>query len=92
MLVIAATRRLGTRNSNGTTASCPYTNLNGVCPVNFLHVVLYAHSTAGIFQRSTKTLGMGGRGYGETHKGDVWKYPPNFRDFWEMGDEGTSHI
>jgi hypothetical protein len=50
MFVIVATRRLGTKNSNGTTASCPYTNLNGVFPVNFLHVVMYAHNTAGIFK------------------------------------------
>jgi hypothetical protein len=50
MLVIAATHIMGTENSNGTTASCPYTNMNGVCPVNFLHVVLYAHSTTGIFK------------------------------------------
>jgi hypothetical protein len=56
MSVIVATRRLGTRNSNGTTASFPYTNLNGVCPVNFLHVVLYAHSIAGIFKSQSPLL------------------------------------
>jgi hypothetical protein len=56
MFVISATHRLGTNNSNGTTASFPYTNLNGVCPVNFLHVVLYAHSTAGIFESQSSLL------------------------------------
>jgi hypothetical protein len=36
--------------------------------------------------------GMGGHGCKETHRGDVWKKTPNFRDFREMGDGGTSHI
>jgi hypothetical protein len=48
MFVVAATNRLGTKNSNGTTTSCPYTNINGVCLVNFLHVVLYAQNIVGI--------------------------------------------
>jgi hypothetical protein len=56
MLVIAATHRLGTKNSNGTTFSFPYTNLNGVCPVKILHVVLYAHSTVGIFKFESSML------------------------------------
>ena len=50
MFVIAATRRLGTRNYNGTNASCPYTSLNGVFPVNSLHVVSYAQIIAHIFK------------------------------------------
>jgi hypothetical protein len=50
--------RLGTINSIGITSSYPYTNLNGVCPVNFLLVVLYAHNTIGILksQSSLPTL------------------------------------
>jgi hypothetical protein len=56
MFVIVATRRLGTKNSNGTTAPCPYTNKNGVYPVKFLHVVLYAHSTDGIFESQSSLL------------------------------------
>jgi hypothetical protein len=47
--VIATIHRLGTMNSISITTSFPYVNLNGVCPVNFLLVVLYAHNTAGIF-------------------------------------------
>jgi hypothetical protein len=54
--VIAITRRLGTKNSNGIIASFPYTNLNGVCSVNLLHVVLYAHNTAGIFKSQSSLL------------------------------------
>jgi hypothetical protein len=45
----------GVKNYNGISASCPYTNMNGVCPVNFLHVVLYAHNIVGIF-KSQSTL------------------------------------
>jgi hypothetical protein len=56
MLVIAATRILGTINYNVTTASYPYTNMNGVCPVKLLHVVLYAHSTVGIFKSQSSLL------------------------------------
>lgn len=37
--VNAAILKLGNTNSIGTTASCPYTILNGVCPVNFLHFI-----------------------------------------------------
>ena len=37
---------IGTIYSIGTTNSFPYTSLNGVCHVNHLHVVQYAHSTA----------------------------------------------
>jgi len=56
--LISATHRLGTQTLNGTTTSCPYTNLNSVRHVNFLHVVLYAHSNVGIFtfQSSLFTL------------------------------------
>jgi hypothetical protein len=50
MLVIVSTHKLGTKHSNGTTASCPYTNLNGGFPIKCLHVVLYSHNTAGIFK------------------------------------------
>jgi hypothetical protein len=56
MLVIVATCRLGTKNSNGTIASCPYTNLNGVFLVKFLHVVLYAHNIVGIFKSQSSLL------------------------------------
>jgi hypothetical protein len=56
ILVIVATRRLGTKNSNGTTTSCPYTNMNSVCLVNFLHVVLYAHNIVGIFKSQPSLL------------------------------------
>ena len=44
MLVIVVVHKLGTKNSNGMTAFCPYTNLNGVFPINILHVVLYVHN------------------------------------------------
>jgi hypothetical protein len=56
MLVIVAMHRLGTKNSNGTIASFPYTNLNGVCPINFLHVVLYSHRIVGIFKSQSYML------------------------------------
>jgi hypothetical protein len=56
MLVIVATWRPGTKNYNGTNDYCPYTNLNGVCPVNFLHVVMYAHNTIGIFKSQLSML------------------------------------
>jgi hypothetical protein len=56
ILVISAMHRLGTRNFNGTIDSCPYTNMNGVCLVNSLHVVLYAHSTAGFFKSQLSLL------------------------------------
>jgi hypothetical protein len=56
MLVIVTMREVGTGNSKGTTTSCPYTNLNGVCPINFLHVVLYSHSTVGIFNSQSSLL------------------------------------
>jgi len=56
MLVVVTMHRMGTINSNGTTASCPYTNMNGVCPVYFLHVVLYAHITIGIFKSQSSLL------------------------------------
>jgi hypothetical protein len=56
VFVIVATRRLGTQNSNGTTASYPYTNLNGVCLVKLFHVVLYAHITVGIFKSQSSLL------------------------------------
>jgi hypothetical protein len=32
--------------------------------------------------------GTGGRGCGETHKGDVTRVPPNFRDFLGNGGRG----
>lgn len=48
MPVIIAIRKLGTMYSMGMTASLPYTNWKGFWPVNFLHVVQYAHSTAGM--------------------------------------------
>ena len=54
--VIAITRRLGTKNSNGIIASFPYTNMNVVCSVNLLHVVLYTHNTAGIFKSQSSLL------------------------------------
>jgi hypothetical protein len=56
MLMIFAMRKLGTKNCNGTTTSCPYTNLNGVCPEMFLHVVLYAYNTSGIFKSQSSLL------------------------------------
>jgi hypothetical protein len=56
MLVIAAMSRLGTINSDGTIASCPYTNVNGVCPVKFLQLVLYAHSTTRFFKSQSSLL------------------------------------
>jgi hypothetical protein len=56
MLVIVATGRLGSKTSNRTIASYPYTNLNGVFPVNVLHVVLYAHSIVGIFKSQSSLL------------------------------------
>jgi hypothetical protein len=43
-------------NSIGITTSCPYVNLNGVCPVNFLLVVLYSHNTVGIFKSQSSQL------------------------------------
>jgi hypothetical protein len=58
MLVIVYVRRLGTINSNRTTASCSYPNLNGVCPIKLLHVVLYAHNTTGIFKSQSSLLTM----------------------------------
>jgi hypothetical protein len=36
MFVISAMRRLGTKNSNATTNSYPYTNMNGVCSCQFI--------------------------------------------------------
>jgi len=56
MCVIIAMCRLGTKNSNGTTDSCRYTNMNGVCPVNFLHVVVYSHNTAGTLRSQSSLL------------------------------------
>jgi len=50
MFLIDATRGLVTKKYNATTASCPYTNLNGVYHVKCFHVVLYAHSIVGIFK------------------------------------------
>jgi hypothetical protein len=43
------------------------------------------------YQCSTKTPGRGDAGTGDAKGGRVG-VPPNFRDFWEMGDGGTSHI
>jgi hypothetical protein len=56
ILVIAAMRKMGTINSDGTTASCPYTNMNGVCHVKLLHVVLHAHNTTSIFKSQSSML------------------------------------
>ena len=50
--------RLDTMYSIGTIASCPYTSLNGVCPVSRLQIVQYAHITTDTFwsQSSRRTL------------------------------------
>ena len=47
--VSTAILKLGIIYSISTTTSCPYTNLNGVCPVSRLQVVQYAHSTSETF-------------------------------------------
>ena len=49
ILVIVATLKLDTIYSIGMKTYFPYTNRNGVWPVNFLHVVWYAHNTTEIF-------------------------------------------
>ena len=56
IFVMVTTLRLGTTYSIGMTTSFPYTNLNGVCHVNFLHVVWYSHSTTEILWSQSSLL------------------------------------
>jgi len=53
---IAVMRRLGTINSIGITTSCPYVNLNEICPIDILHVVIYGHNIVGIFKSQSSWL------------------------------------
>lgn len=48
--MVVAIMRLGTMYSIIIIDSYPYTNLKSVFPVDFLHVVLYAHNTARILK------------------------------------------
>lgn len=50
MFVKATILKLGTMYFIDMTTSYPYTKLKGVWPVNFLHVVLYAHNVVGILR------------------------------------------
>ena len=56
--VATAMRRLGMMYSIGITASFPYTNLNGVFPINLLKVVRYADITKGIFKCQSSRLAL----------------------------------
>jgi hypothetical protein len=51
-----------------------------------------AEDNAHFFTMFHQDGGTGGRGCVGTHKGDVTRVPPNFRDFLGNGGRGTSHI